>query len=44
MNEWIDPRYADVVEALREVQQAQTPGRQGPMRVRGFVVAEPDES
>ncbi|MFD9353210.1 hypothetical protein [Streptomyces sp. NPDC060031] len=41
---WIDPGYADVVEAMRAVRYAQTPDRQGPAVVRGFVVAEPDES
>lgn len=44
MTEWIDPRYADIVEAPRKVRQAQTPNRQGLVPVRGFVVAEPDES
>lgn len=44
MTEWIDPRYANTIEALREVQTAQVPDRQGPAPVRGFVVAEPDES
>lgn len=42
MTEWIDPEYADVVDAMRAAQSAQTPDRNGP--VRGFVVAEPDES
>lgn len=41
---WTDPRYADTIEALREAQAAQIPDRQGPVPVRGFVVAEPDES
>ncbi|MFD9333841.1 hypothetical protein ACFWBF_05410 [Streptomyces sp. NPDC060028] len=36
--------YADVVEAMRAVRYAQTPDRQGPTVVRGFVVAEPDAS
>ncbi|MCY0930770.1 hypothetical protein OTB20_32195 [Streptomyces sp. H27-H1] len=45
MTEWTDPRYADVVEDLRAIQAGQTPDRQGPPRpVRGFIVAEPDES
>lgn len=41
---WTDPRYAETVEALREAQSAQAPDRQGHVTVRGFVVAEPDES
>lgn len=44
MNEWIDPRYADIVEALDAALRMQGPNRQGPVPVRGFIVAEPDES
>lgn len=44
MREWIDPEYADVVEILRDAQSMQAPDRSGPVPVRGFIVAEPDES
>lgn len=42
MAEWIDPRYEDIVAALRE--QQGEPDRRGPQQVRGFIVAVPDES
>lgn len=44
MMEWIAPEYADVIEAVRDVQSMQVPDRNGPVPVRGFIVAEPDES
>ncbi|MEU6755778.1 hypothetical protein [Streptomyces sp. NPDC046685] len=44
MNEWIDLRYAALVETMHWVQANQEPSRQGPAAVRGFVVAEPEES
>lgn len=43
MTEWIDPRYADLVEALNAALRVQGPDRQGRVPVRGFVVAEPDD-
>lgn len=43
MTEWTDPRYEDVVALLRWEQTAQAPSWQGPVAVRGFVVAEPEE-
>ncbi|MFF8269165.1 hypothetical protein ACF059_17500 [Streptomyces sp. NPDC016562] len=43
MNEWIDPRYAALVETMR-VQANQETSRQGLAAVRGFVVADPEEN
>ncbi|MFJ7204784.1 hypothetical protein ACIQWR_14730 [Streptomyces sp. NPDC098789] len=42
MTEWIDPRYADIVERLRE--QPEQPDRRGPQPLRGFLVPETDKS
>lgn len=39
MAEWIDPRYADVIAAMRRAQAARKgPDDTGPLRVRGFVI------
>ncbi|WP_330301367.1 hypothetical protein [Streptomyces sp. NBC_00503] len=43
MMEWIAPEYADVIEVMRQAQSVQAPDRNGPVPVRGFIVAEPDE-
>jgi hypothetical protein len=39
MTEWIDPRYADVIAAMRRAQAARKgPNDTGPLRTRGFVL------
>ncbi|MET9954197.1 hypothetical protein ABZ135_21975 [Streptomyces sp. NPDC006339] len=42
MTEWIDPRYAELVAAMRRAQcPPQDPDRSGPRPARGFVVPKP---
>ncbi|MFG2750647.1 hypothetical protein [Streptomyces xanthophaeus] len=44
MDEWTDPRYEYVIEPIQWEQDSHGARREGRLMVRGFIVAEPDES
>ncbi|SHL58613.1 hypothetical protein [Actinacidiphila paucisporea] len=42
--EWIDPKYADVMKALKQAQQGRPENREDDARaVRGFVIPAPPD-
>ncbi|WP_272925673.1 hypothetical protein [Streptomyces sp. SID3212] len=42
MVEWIDPRYAEVVEAMRQAAEGVDPESSDPVPMRGFIIPPKD--